>query len=719
MASAKPTNVIVVILDDFGFAHLGCYGSDLHTPTIDRLAEGGLQYTNFHATPICSPSRAALLTGRNAHSVGMGIVGEYATDDPGYRGSISPHAGTVAEILQSQSVNTFAIGKWHVMPTEDQSFSGPFTHWPTNRGFNHFYGFMGAESSQWHPELVDGHTLLQPEDEDGPHLTERLVDRSIDYISQHSAVAPDESFFLYLAPGATHAPLHAPREYIERYEGMFDDGWDEARQRVLRRQIERGVVPPDTVLAERNPGVPPWDELTDRERRLFAKMQEVFAGFVEHTDAQLGRLVAHLEASGLLDDTLIVVTSDNGASGEGGATGSSELIYHIRESQTLDELEPTASELGSSAYHNHYPAGWAQVGNTPLKWYKRQTYGGGIRSPFVMHWRNGIQAAGELRHQYHHLIDVTPTVLDILGVDMPAVIKGAEQMPLDGISMRYSFEQGGESQRHVQYYETYGNRAIWVDGWKAVAFHAPESSFEDDEWELFHVDTDFSETRNLASQEPQRLRSMVDLWWAEAGRFNVLPLQDSMFGRRFKRFRRQVGEVTLWDGALIPAWFAPGNRNIPAAVTAETARGCAEEDGVIISLGGNWIGYTLYIKDNRLSFEYHYYGVVDFELTCDEELPLGDHLLGFVCEHEPTGGAWVRLTLDERVVASGRLERIIPFTAQTIGAMEVGRDRNTPASRHYESPFQFAGELRKVTVKAGPMSRGPSVDEIEFALTQQ
>jgi arylsulfatase A-like enzyme len=719
MGRIRPTNVVVVMLDDVGFAHLGCYGSDIHTPAIDRLAERGLQYTNFHATPMCSPSRAALLTGRNCHSVGMGIVAEYATDHPGYRGSISPHAGTVAEILQEQSVNTLAVGKWHVMPSQDQGFSGPFTHWPTNRGFNHFFGFMGAESSQWHPELVDGHTFLQPEDKDGPHLSERLIDRAIEYVSQHAAAAQDEAFFLYLAPGAAHAPLHAPREYIERYRGLFDDGWDEARKRVLHRQIERGLVPPDTDLAARNPGVLPWDELDDRERRLFARMQEVFAGFVEHTDAQLARLVAHLETLGLLDDTLIVVTSDNGASGEGGPVGTSELIYHIRETSTVDSLEPSASELGSSAFHNHYPAGWAQVGNTPLKWYKRQTYGGGIRSPFVVHWPNGFEAAGELRSQYHHLIDVTPTVLDILGVNVPATIKGAEQMPLDGTSMRYSFDGDGESRRHVQYYEMLGNRAIWVDGWKAVAYHEPGSSFEDDEWELYHVDSDFSETHNLAPDEPKRLRSMMDLWWAEAGRFNVLPLNDSMVGRRFRDFRRQVGEVTLWDGAYVPAWFAPGNRNIPAAVTAATVRGSAEEDGVIIALGGNWVGYSLYVKDNRLTFEYHYYGVVDFEVSCDEDLPLGDHTLGFVCEHEPTGGAWVRLTVDGAAVASQWLERIIPFTAQTIGAMEVGRDRNTPVSRNYESPFRFAGKLGKVTVKAGPMSRGPSTAEIEFALAQQ
>src|SRR5690606_38699682 len=454
-------NVVVIVLDDTGFAHFGCYGSELATPNIDALAAGGLRYTGFHTTALCSPSRAALLTGRNHHAVGMRGVANWDTGFPNMRGGITPRAATVAQVLRAEGYATYAAGKWHLAPMEECSAAGPHTHWPLQKGFDRFYGFMQGEVDQFSPELYRDNGPVDPpaRPEDGYHVSEGLVDESMRWISDLTAVRPDRPFFLYLAFGATHAPHQAPAEYLERWRGRFDDGYDAARERWFARQLELGVVPEGTTLAPRNPGVPAWDELTENQQRFAARLQEAFAAQLEHTDAQIGRLTAFLAERGLLEDTLLLVLSDNGASREGGPYGvMDEFSFFNGMWEDIDELVATRLDnIGGPHAHSNYPWGWAQAGNTPLRWYKQNTYGGGVRDPLVVHWPNGIAARGELRTPFTHIVDLTPTILDAVGVTMPDIVDGVPQMPLHGASIRATFDDpAAPPPRAVQYFEQMG-----------------------------------------------------------------------------------------------------------------------------------------------------------------------------------------------------------------------------------------------------------------------
>ncbi len=457
-------NVVIILLDDTGFAHLGCYGSTIETPNIDQLAEGGLRYTNFHTTALCSPTRACLLTGRNHHTVGMRAVSNFDSGFPHMRGCITPHATTIAEILREEGYGTFAIGKWHLTPMMEASPAGPFKHWPLQRGFDRFYGFMQGETDQFYPELTcDNHSIDPPYGpEEGYHISEDLIDQSMAVIRDQKSIWPGRPFFLYLAFGATHAPHQAPREFIEKYRGRFDAGWDASREEWYHRQLEMGIIPSDTELAPRNPGVRRWDHLSENQKRFALRLQEAFAGFLDHTDQQIGRLISFLEELGELDNTLIILLSDNGASQEGGSTGvMDEFKFFNGVLEDVNAIQERLDEIGGPHSHSNIPWGWAQVGNTPLKWYKQNTFGGGVRDPLIIHWPNHIKDRGGIRNQFHYVTDIVPTILQLLEIEPPSIFHGINQIPISGTSLAYTFDAPNEPTRKgVQYFEIFGHRGI-------------------------------------------------------------------------------------------------------------------------------------------------------------------------------------------------------------------------------------------------------------------
>jgi arylsulfatase A-like enzyme len=702
-------NVIFIVLDDTGFAHLGCYGSDIETPNMDRLAAGGLRYNNFHTTALCSPTRACLLTGRNHHSVGVGRITEITSGFPGYYGQITDRAATLAEVLRSHGYNTIACGKWHLLPNSHTSAAGPFDQWPLGRGFDHYYGFLGGETDQWRPDLAMGNERIQPPDRPGYHLTEDLVDHAIGFVRDQKSLAPEKPFFLYLAFGATHAPHHAPKEFIEKYRGRFDEGWDAARDRIFARQKKIGVVPPDTELAPRNDGVKAWTDLTDNERRLFARMQEVFAGFLDHTDTHIGRVLDFLEEIGQFENTLIVLISDNGASQEGGPIGQPEQIYFNTVTGgnidlSVEDMLEHIDELGGPLHHNHYPTGWAQAGNTPLKRYKQNTHGGGIRDPMIVHWPARIKDGGAIRNQYHHVSDVTPTVLETIGIEAPTVLRGIEQMPVEGTSFAYSFGSPEEpTHKETQYYEMLGHRAIWHDGWKAVAFHPPGTSFENDRWELYHLDNDFSESSDLADEHPERLRELVDLWWDEARKHNVLPISDMVttgFSRPGGGAPRRA--FTFYAGATAPSMAAPNAANRSHRITAHIDRADTRQEGALVAQGGRHGGYTLYIKDNRLVYEYNFLGLSRYAIRSASELAPGTAELRFDFLKTGECQGIGRLFANGDLIGEGEVPQTTRIgLAVGLEPMNVGRDDYTPVSEAYACPFAFSGKLHRVEVFLG------------------
>ncbi len=544
-ARARPgaPNVVYVLYDDLGFSDLGCFGSEIDTPTADRLAAEGLRYTNFHVTPLCSPTRACLLTGRNHHATGMGLLPNFALGYPGYRGELHRSTATIGEMAQEQGYTTLGVGKWHLTPMNQFTGAGPFGQWPLQRGFDRFYGTPDGMTNQWQPDLIEDNHWVDVPDRPGYHFTADIVDTAIGYVHDHRNGDAEKPFFLYVAFCAPHFPHHVPRSYVDKYVPVFEKGWDATRTDRLTRQQELGLVDADTPLPERNPGVRPWSDYPPEDQAAMVRLQAAYAGMVEHTDEHLGRLVAALEEMGELDNTVFVLLSDNGASQEGGEVGSMNAIkFFLGYDSPADELAAIRDNLdaiGTQAHVNTYATGWAMAGNTPLKRWKQDTHGGGVRSPLIVRWPAEIADPGGIRTQFHHAIDLTPTALDITGIVAPEQVKGVEQKPLDGQSLRYTFgDPSAPTRRTVQYFEMNGQRALWQDGWKAVAHHEPMLSpllvltggaaevtdFDADRWELYHLDTDWNEVHDVASEEPERLAAMVELWWAEAARHDVLPL---------------------------------------------------------------------------------------------------------------------------------------------------------------------------------------------------
>ena len=698
-------NVVVIVLDDTGFAHLGCYGSDIDTPNIDRLAAGGLRYTNFHTTALCSPTRACLLSGRNHHSVGMRFLSNVDTGFSNCRGVIAPSAATFAEVLSNHGYATLALGKWHLANLADCGPAGPFDHWPLGRGFDRFYGFLGGATDQFSPELVIDNHPVDPPSTPGHHLSEDLVDQAIAMIAAQQATAPSRRFLTYLAFGATHSPHQAPQAYLDKYRGRYDDGWDVTRARWFERQLEMGTVPAEAELSPRNPGVQAWNELDDDQRLLYCRMQETFAAFLDHTDDQIGRLVDYLEETDLLDGTLIVLLSDNGASQEGGRHGlTNENIFFNRQRLSVADMVPQVDEIGGPNLYNNYPWGWAQAGNTPLRFYKQNTYEGGIRDPLIVHWPAGIDDAGGIRDQYHHVIDVMPTILDVVGVEAPQVHKGVPQQPVEGISMLPTFAAAGAdapSSRSTQYYEMLGHRAMYHDGWKAVTLHRQGTPFSEDEWALYDTRSDFAEIHDLSETHPDKLRELIELWWHEAGTYNVLPLDD----RGVELFvLRQPGPESSATRLRYPAGMphlerfkCPDvrNRSFEIAASAETATGT---DGVLVAYGSRTGGLVLWIADGLLCFEYNYLGRPT-GIRASEPLPLGDVELGVrytkTAEHAGTATLWQRAG-DGPVQELGSVDlETMPYR-QSLYGMDIGRDLGPTVSAAYVGPNEFQGTLRHV-----------------------
>jgi arylsulfatase A-like enzyme len=697
-------NILVILIDDLGFSHFSCFGSDLATPRIDELAQSGLRFSNFHVTPLCSPTRAALLTGRNHHSVGMRGLSNWSSGFPNMRGHVSPHAATMAEVLRDEGYTTFAIGKWHLTSMENSSSAGPFDQWPLQRGFDRYYGFLDGETDQFAPDLVyDNHRVELPKSAaEGYHLSEDLVDHAIGFIHDTKSVRPDRPFFTYLAFGATHAPHQAPPALLAKHRGRYDEGWDVARERWFARQKEMGIVPANTELAPRNEGVEAWDDLPENHRLLAARLQEAYAAFLEHTDEQIGRLVDDLAALGELDNTLLLLMSDNGASQEGGPFGVlHEMKYFNFVVESPDEAVAHLDDIGGPSSHSNYPWGWAQAGNTPFKWYKQNTHEGGVHVPLVVHWPKGIAAKGEVRNQFHYVTDIAPTVLEVAGASMPTTYRGYEQMPVAGASLTYAFDNAdAPSQKTTQYFEMGGHRALYHEGWKAVTRHQFGVAFDDDRWELYHVAVDPSECHDLAESNPETLRALIALWWREAEAFGVLPLDDrglQLFGSRYRdNSPHPLSRHYTYHPPLSPippqAAASIGGRSWDLDAIVDRKR---DGGGVIMAMGTENAGVSLFVQNNRLLFDYNIF-MDHHVLESSDELPDGQCTLG-VRFRRGQRDADVTLTIDGRDAGSMHL----PFLMRMFStiAMSIGRDHGSPVSRHYVDDFVFDGSIDRVDIQ--------------------
>jgi arylsulfatase A-like enzyme len=696
-------NVVVVVFDDVGFAHFNRYGSTIDTPNLDRLADGGLRFVNFHTTALCSPTRACMLTGRNHHAVGMRAISNFDTGFPNMRGAIPRSAATLAELLRAEGFGTYMVGKWHLAPMHETGPAGPFRNWPLARGFDRFYGFLQGETDQFRPELVQDNHYIQPPatPEQGYHLTEDLVDRAIGFAHDHVSAAPDRPFFAYLAFGACHAPHQAPQAFLDKYRGKFDEGWDVMRARWFERQKQLGIVPADTTLPARNPGVKAWDALTDNERRFAARLQEAFAAFLDHTDHHLGRYIDALERLGQLDNTIFIAMSDNGASQEGGPTGVlDEMRYFNGLREDVDAAVLRLDTIGGPDSHTNYPWGWAMVGNTPLKRYKQNTHAGGVRDPFIVHWPARITDAGAIRRQFHHAIDIAPTILELLGIQAAREVDGVTQMPMHGTSMAYALADGAgdvPGRKVTQYFEMFGHRALWHRGWKAVSYHEPGSDYDTEAWELYHADVDASEAHDLATQEPERLKRMIAMWWAEAGSNGVLPLDDRRGGALFKsaQFRgnnaRRNSFVFYPPVSRYAADVAPPTGNRSFVIRADLTLG-AHRSGCIVARGSANGGYVLFVKDARLVFDYNFFHT-HTQVRSSMPLPAGACVAGVRVDRFGKSG---RATLFVDGQDVGGVEVPEMATMVSSNGMDIGRSM-APVCHDYQMPFVFAGELRSVT----------------------
>ena len=719
-------NVVMIVLDDTGFSHFNCYGSTLQTPHIDRLAAGGLRYTGFHTTALCSPTRACLLSGRNHHAVGMRGVSNWNTGYPHMRGGITPRAATIAELLRSHGYATYAAGKWHLAPMEETSAAGPHHNWPLQKGFDRFYGFLQGETDQFHPELThDNHHIDPPhrpstDDNVGYHVSEDLIDQSTGWIRDLVSVRPDRPFFLYLAFGAMHAPHQAPDDYLQRWRGKFDEGYDVLRERWYQHQLELGIVPPGTTQAPRNPGVPPWDQLTEKQQRFACRLQEAFAAMLEHTDDQIGRLVEFLEQHDQLANTLLMVMSDNGASREGGPFGvMDEFSFFNAMWEDIDEIvEHRLDDIGTQHSHSNYPWGWAQAGNSPLRWYKQNTYGGGVRDPLVMHWPAGIAARGEIRGQFCHAVDIAATVLDITGAPSPEHVGGHEQIPMHGRSIAPTFDDASApAPRTVQYFEQMGHRGIWSDGWKATTYHEAGHPYDDDEWELFHLDQDFSECHNLAAEQPEKLREMIDLWWSQAGEMGVLPLDDrtiELFGgpaRPGTPHARSTYEY-LWPISHIPSDPSPSLGGREWTFTAEIAVGAEVLQGVVYARGSHSLGHSFFVKDGKLHFDYNALGSHQ-RASAPLSLAPGEHTLTATFRRNGKEGI-IGIGADGSELATVAIPRIVRMLGST--GLDIGRDALSPVVDDYQGPFPFSGTIHRATFQIH--TRADRADIQATALTE-
>ncbi len=709
---ADAPNVIIFLLDDVGFAQLGqSFGGLIETPNIDRLSENGLRFNDFHTTALCSPSRASLMAGRNPHSIGLGSHALTAMGFPGYNAMVPDTCKSVANYLADAGYVNYALGKWDHTPLHEISQVGPFDRWPSGEGFHHAYTFMAADVHQFVPVMWNDHT---PEPYHKTyHLDQDLADRAIEWITGHKSLKPDDPFMMLWASGSMHSPHHAPPEFIEKYRGHFDMGWDRAREMILERQKELGVVPRHTQLTERIPEIPAWDSLSDDERKLYARQMEVFAAQMEHVDHQIGRVVEALDRVGELDNTLIFVTADNGASGEGGLAGTFNETYVLNGLQTpFESSVEKIEEWGDETTYPHYHAGWAMAGNTPFKYFKQSEHRGGQHDALVVHWPNGIEAKGEVRTQYFHISDIAPTIMEVARVEQPATYNGIEQKPFDGVSMMYAFNDAdAPNARTRQYYEMFGNRAIWADGWKAVTLHGnrmpwditPEvKPFEDDEWELFHVAEDFSESNDLATEYPEKLEELLGVFDEEAWKYNVYPLDVRLLQRLQGQHYRLFGDQTEF------VYYAPGATRIAEKASAPVKNRShdivttidlqGDEEGVIVAVGGMTGGFTMYIMDGRLVYDYNYLDGVHYKLT-SPPLPTGPSELKFNFIKTGNFQGDGALYVNGEKVDEVHMPMMHISTYSLAETFDIGLDTGTQVDPAYAGgPFPFNGALKKVVV---------------------
>ncbi|GAA2405719.1 arylsulfatase [Mycolicibacterium llatzerense] len=729
-------NVLYLVWDDTGIATWDCFGGLVDMPAMRRIADKGVRLSQFHTTALCSPTRASLLTGRNATSVGMATIEEFTDGFPNCHGRIPFETALLSEVLAERGWNTYCVGKWHLTPLEESNLASTKRHWPLSRGFERFYGFMGGETDQWYPELVyDNHPVAPPATpEEGYHLSKDLADKTIEFIRDAKVIAPDKPWFSYVCPGAGHAPHHVFKEWADKYAGKFDMGYEAYRDLVLENQKRLGIVPPDTELSPMNPyldvkgpnGEPwplqdtvrPWDGLTDDEKRLFARMAEVFAGFLSYTDAQIGRILDYLDESGQLDNTLIVVISDNGASGEGGPNGSvNENKFFNGYIDTVEESMRYFDTLGSPDTYNHYPIGWAMAFNTPYKLFKRYaSHEGGIADTAIISWPNGIAAHGEVRDNYVNVADVTPTVYDLLGIEPPAEVRGIPQRPLEGVSFKAALEDSSaDTGKTTQFYAMLGTRGIWHNGWFANTVHAATPSgwshFDKDRWELFHIESDRSQCRDLAADEPAKLAELQELWFSEAAKYNGLPLADLNVFETLLRDRpylmRDRQTFTYYPGtAEVGIGAGVELRGQSFSVLAEVDVESAGAEGVLFKQGAGHGGHVLFVQDGRLQYVYNFMGEDEQWVSALAPLPLGRHVFGVRYDrtgtvegnHTPLGV--VELRIDDAVVANRPDVRAHPGTFGLAGGgVAVGRNAGQPVSNRYRAPYPFVGgTIAKVVV---------------------
>jgi len=727
-------NVLFWIIDDVGYGQMSAFGGLVNTPNLDRLAKNGLSYTNMHTTALCSPTRACILTGRNHHSNGLAAITEFATGYPGYDGRMPFENGMLSEILLESGYNTFCTGKWHLNPSEEGTPAGPYHRWPLGRGFERYYGFLGGETNQWFPDLTyDNHSTSQPKTvEEGYHLTEDLTDKAVQFILDAHVNAPDKPFFLYHATGAAHAPHQVAPEWIEKYKGKFDMGWDKYREEVFENQKKLGIFPASAELSRHDPDVPVWETLGADQKKLYTRLMEVFAGFLEHADHHFGRILQALEVIGELDNTLIMVVPDNGASSEGGAAGCfNEMSSFNNRWETLEEVLPRIDELGGPSSYNHYPWGWAWAGNTPFKRWKKEVYRGGCTDNLIVHWPAGIKAKGELRAQFAHAIDMVPTVLEAIGIEPPEKIRGVTQAPIEGVSFAHTFSSANAPSNHVtQYYEMFGNRAIYHDGWRANCGYPGPSYAEGVEkgrklggvitnevldeletsgWELYHVAEDPSESLNVADQHPEKLRELVSLWWIEAGKYKVLPIDGSVFERsaaeRPQLTKDRSQYVYYPDLSVVSFASAPKVNNRPHSITADVTIPKGGAEGVLLAQGGVAGGYVLYVKAGKLHYIHNYLGLHEYKVTSAKNVPEGRIKLRY--EFEPTGkpdisngrGAPGRgqLYFDGKLVGDAEFDMTVPLIFGIEG-LSCGYDFGEAVTHDYHAPFRFTGTIHKVTL---------------------
>lgn len=710
-------NVVVVLIDDMGFGASSRFGGPIHMPVLDKLGKEGLSYNRFHTTALCSPSRMALLTGYNHHSNNAGSIMETATAFPGNNG-IRPQSITpMAEVLRQNGFSTAAFGKYHETPPWEISISGPLTRWPVYSGFDKFYGFIGGETNQWAPLVYDGLAQVELPDDPDYHFTTDMTNQAISWVRFQQALTPEKPFFIYFAPGATHAPHHVPKEYIDKYKGKFDQGWDKVREETLKRQKKLGIVPTDTKLAPKPSDIKDWNSLSADEKRLFARQMETYAGFGEHTDHEIGRLYSAIEDLGKLDNTIFIyIVGDNGASAEGSMNGLfNEYTYFNGVPETVQEQLKHIDEWGSPNTYPHYAAGWAVAMDTPFSWTKQVASDfGGTRNGMIIHWPEGIKQKGEIRSQFTHLIDVAPTVFELCKVPAPKTVNGIVQDPIEGVSMVYSFNDNNAKERHTtQYFEMFGNRAIYKDGWFARTIHRPAwkqtpiTTLQEDVWDLYDSQKDFSLTNNLASQNPAKLKELQDAFMAEAEKYHVLPIDDRLL---IRTDAKSVGRPDIMGDRKIVTYgegmkgmgldIFINTRNTSYTITSEV-NVKANSSGVMVCQGGRFGGFSFYIKEGKPAFTYNYLGLQSFDIIANQTLQPGKNTIVYNFKYDGGGsgkGGTGTITMNGKKVAEGRIEKTQPGIFSVDDLADIGTDDGTHVA-NYGSKAKFTGKLEKVTIE--------------------